>query len=313
MKKTILALTFACTLALTSCGPNQNYNTGGGQVYVNPPSQPNVVVTPEATNLGDNLDLQALGEMVKTSTSAQDIEKKLNASGSINNLDLDNDGNVDYIQVTEYGTGDDRGFSFTVNLADGSKQEVATVALQKSAGNVAMNIQGNQQVYGNNAYYQSNYSLSDLMIMSYLMSYHRPYYSPYHYGYYPSYYHSYHSVPRAAYRSTVSTTTRTSKITRTTTRPKSSISSPNANYNSKKVNARSEALVNPTKSQKSFTKTSSARQQPKTTGFGNSNRSSNSGSSSASSSRRSSSSFGSSSSSRSSSFGSSSRGGGRRR
>lgn len=165
MKQLFIAM--ACLVALSSCNPNQNYNSG--QVVVN---EPNVVVTPEATNLGDNLNLQALGELVKSSNNAQDIENKLNATGSINNLDLDGDGNVDYIKVTEYGEGNARGFSFTVELPNGEKQEIATVDLQKGSGNVAMNIQGNQQVYGSGAYYQSQYSLSDLMIMSYLFSYH---------------------------------------------------------------------------------------------------------------------------------------------
>jgi len=293
-----LFIAMACLVAFSSCGPNQNYNGNGGRVVVN---QPNVVVTP-ASSLGDNLDLQALGELVKSSNDAQTIENQLNSSGSINNLDLDGDGNVDYIKVTEYGDGNARGFSFTVDLPNGEKQEIATVDLQKGSNNVAMNIQGNQQVYGNGAYYQSQYSLSDLMIMSYLFSPHRGYYSPYHYGYYPSYYHSYRSAPMASYRSRVSSTTKTTKITRTTTRPTTTAKSPNSSYSSKSVNTRQQSLANPTRSQKSFTKTSPSNSRPSTSGFGN---------------KKSSSSYKSGSSSRKSSFGSSSRSsssrGGRRR
>lgn len=303
MKKTLLLIAAAVVL-LSSCDDNHNRNYGGGNVYV---SEPNVVVTPEATNLGDNLDLQALGEMVKSSNNAQDIENKLNTSGSINNLDLDGDGNVDYIKVTEYGDGNARGFSFTVDLPNGEKQEIATVDLQKGSGDVAMNIQGNKQIYGNNSYYQSHYSLSDLMIMHYLFMPHRPYFSPYHYGYYPSYYRSYRSAPVSTYRSRVSSTTRTTKITRTTTRPTSSVKSPNSNFNSKTVNTRSQALANPTRSQKSFSKTSASSSRPKTSGFGNSNRSSSSSSSYRSSTPSRSSSSSSRSSSSRSSFGSSSR------
>lgn len=311
MKQLMIAV--ACLVALTNCDSNynRNYNSGysnGGQVVV---AEPNVVVTSEATNLGDNLDLQALGELVKSSPDAKTIEAKLNADGSINNLDLDSDGNVDYITVTEYGTGTDRGFSFTVQLKNGEKQEVATVALQKGANNVAMNIQGNQQIYGQNAYYQSNYSLSDLMIMSYLFRPHPLFYSPYGYGHYPIGYHSYHNMPMSSYRSRVSTTTRTSTITRTTTRPSTSVKSPNASMNSKSVNTHAQSMASPTRSQKSFTKTSANNSRPVTSGFGNKRNTSNSGSSYSSPRRSSSSSFG--SSSRSSSFGSSSRSGGRRR
>lgn len=303
MKKSILFLAIASIAMLSSCDNNNGYRNG--QVSVN--SQPQIVVTPVATNLGDNLDLQALGELVKTSNSAEDMEAKLNASGSINNLDLDGDGNVDYIKVTEYGDGNNRGFSFTVDLANGEKQEIATIDIEKGASNANLNIQGNQQIYGGNAYYQSTYSLSDLMIMHYLFSYHRPYYSPYHYGYYPRGYHSYRSSPVGSYRSRVGATTKTSKITRTTTTT-SKLKSPNSNMSSKSVNTRSQSLANPTKSQKSFSKTSTANSRPTTGGFGNKSSSykstpSKSSYSSGSSRRSSGSSFGSSSRSSSRSSG----------
>ena len=268
MKKVLFLLTIA--IALVSCNGNNNgYNQS--QVVVQPYQPSQVSVTPEVANLGDNLDLQALGELVKNSTSAQDIEDKLNQNGSINNLDLNNDGSVDYIKVTEYGSGNQRGFSFTVDVANGQTQEIATIEVAQGSNNAQMNIQGNQQLYGNNGYYQSSYSLSDLMIMHYLFSYHRPYYSPYHYGYYPSYYHSYRSRPYSSYRSSVSRTTRTTTITRTSTPRTTSrtISSPNANKSVSSVTARARTLSAPTRSQKAFTTTSAARQRPTTSGFGN--------------------------------------------
>lgn len=158
------------------------------------------VVVSSSVNLGDNLDLQELGELVKDSRNAQNIERELNQNGSINNLDLNNDGNVDYITVTEYGNGNSKGFSFTVDLGN-RKQEVATIVINRENGYATMNIQGDQRLYGQSAYYQSNYSLSELLIMSYLFSYHTPYYSPYRYGYYPTYYHSYRYVPVHQYQS----------------------------------------------------------------------------------------------------------------
>lgn len=291
MKQLFIAL--ACLIALSSCQPNNN---GGGGVVNNPS---NVVVTSQATNLGDNLNLQALGELVKNCKSAQEIEQKLNASGSINNLDLDGDGNVDYIKVTEYGSGANRGFSFTTEMANGEKQEIATIEIQKGASNVAMNIQGNTSLYGQQNYYQSQFTLSDLMIMNYLFAYHSPYYSPYRYGYYPSYYHSYRSIPVTSYRSNVSTTIKTTKIVRTTSKPATSIKSPNASLTSKTVNTRAQSMAAPKQSQKSFSKTPTTNSKPVTSGFGS--KSSSSSVSKPKSSSSSSSGFGSSSRSSSSS------------
>ena len=165
--------------------------------------------------------------MVRSSANAQDIETKLNSNNGINNLDLNGDGNVDYIQVTEYGDGDNRGFSFTVDNGGGNKQEVATIELNKSGSNVNMNIQGNHNVYGNNAYYTSSYPVHDMLLYAWLFSYHPIYHSPYYYGYYPRYYRPYYARPYSSYRTSVRTTYKTTTIKRTTTRPTSRVSSPN--------------------------------------------------------------------------------------
>lgn len=308
MKKILLVL--SVSIALFSCNDSHH-----GNVSVN---EPNVVVNPTTSAIGDNLDLQALGELVQTSSSAEEIESKLNSSGSINNLDLNGDGSVDYIRVSEIGDGANRGFSFTVDMPDGTTSEVATIDIDQSNGVANMNIHGNQEYYGNNGYYHSSHELRDLMIMSYLLSNHRPYYSPYHYGHYPSSYRSYRSVPTTTYRTkTVTRTTRTSPSRSTATRSTTKATTP--------ATARTKSLAAPTRSQKSFTRTIPAKARPVTTGFGKSrstttrptrSRSSwgsssssrrSSGSSWGSSSRRSSGSSWGSSSRRSSGFGSSSR------
>ena len=305
MKK--LFITLVAAIAFTSCKDNSNQ----GQVVINDYQPSQVSVTPEVANLGDNLNLQALGELVKNSTTAQDIEDKLNTTGSINNLDLNNDGSVDYIKVTEYGDANQKGFSFTVDIAEGQTQEIATIEVAKGSNDAQMNIQGNQQLYGNNNYYQSRYSLTDMLILSYLFRPHPYYHSPYYYGHYPSYYRSYRSTPYNSYRSRMVGTTKTTTITRTNRPTTTRSSSPNANKSVSSVTTRAKSLSTPTRSQKAFTTTSASRQRPSTSGFksttSSSPRKSSSSWGSSSSSRKSSSSWGSSSRSSSRSSGSSSR------
>lgn len=206
MKK-ILIFLFSLVI-LSSCENNQRPYQGTGNTG-------NVYVTPEVPNLGENLDLQSLGELVKNSTSATDVEQKLNSEGSINNLDLNNDGNVDYISVHESGDGNNRVLTFTIEQPNGVAQEVASISMDKNNDNVNMNIVGHESLYGNQGYYNSNYLLRDLLIYNYLFSYHPLYRSPYHYGYYPNTYRSYHRSPVSSYRNRVSNTTKTTKITRT--------------------------------------------------------------------------------------------------
>jgi len=250
MKKLLLGL--CLVLVLISCKDNTKDQS---RVFED---EPNIVSEAKSSNVGDNLNLQALGELVKTSANAQDLESKLNTSGSINNLDLDEDGSVDYIKVTEYGSGNSKGFSFTVDLAGGETQEVATIELQKNNGSAQMGIQGNQQMYGNHANYSSSYSLSDIIMLNYLFGNHTPYYSPYHYGFYPSYYHSYRSVPYVTYNSRVINVTRTTTF-KQNRGYKYSMKSPNRGKMSKAVVTRNKSLVNASRLSRAKTTTTNTR------------------------------------------------------
>jgi hypothetical protein len=183
-----------------------------------------------ATPGAAGLDLQALGEIVRQSRTASEIEQKVNTPGGINNLDLDQDNNVDYIHVTEYANGGTRGFSFTVNNR-GEKQELATIQVTNTGQQANVVIAGNQTLYGNNAYYSANYTLTDFLIWQYMWRPHVYYVSPYHYGYYPTYYHPYHSRPYTEYHSHVTNVTRTTVIKQTTVNNYKS-ASPNSRYSS---------------------------------------------------------------------------------
>lgn len=245
------------------------------------------------------LDLQALGELVKKSPSPAKLEEALNTTGSINNLDLNKDGKVDYIKVAESGSGNVRELTFTDQTPDSISTVVATVKIDKGAvpnsTQANMDISGNQDLYGDNYSYHSNISVGEVLLLAYLFSPHMPYYSPWGYRVYPTYYRPYAPVPMASYRRTVTTYT---------SHPTGSLSTPvphAANSSSRR------SISSPTSSQRSFSTRSSSK--PVGSGGFGSNRSSRSSSSSSgfgsSSSSSSRSGFGRSSSSRSSSSSSS--------
>jgi hypothetical protein len=238
-----------------------------------------IVVNAEQPNIGDNLDLRALGEIVKSSSNPTEIERKLNADDGINNLDLDGDGNKDYLKVSEYGQGAEHGYSICAVLKDG-EPEVANVIVNTDSKQMSLN--GNPEYYGNNNTYQSSFSTTDFLLLAWLMQPHYTYYhSPYHYGYYgygymprrvvP--YHSYYSRP--VIRTSV-THTYTVPKTRTVTK----IKSPNSNNKSTLATKRVSNFSNATSSQKSFKVNSSNKSYKNSTGFGtnkSSNTKSNSG------------------------------------
>jgi hypothetical protein len=199
--------------------------------------------------------------------TGEEFERSLNDPNTrINNLDLDENDQVDYIKVTEYGSDNLRGFSLTVDLADGQTQEVATIEIEKTSDGANIQSHGNQQIYGSNHYYRSHSSLTDVLLVSWLFSGSRPYYgSPWGYGHYPSYYNSYPTRGYDSYRADMSRTTSNSSYTRASSSTLSkSIDSPNASKNATNIKA---PLKSPTTAQKSFQARNPSK-QIKSGGFG---------------------------------------------
>ncbi len=257
IKRLNLILVLFSVLGLAACGDPVQSNGANYQVNVQPAS----------VSASEGLDLQAVGELAKQAKTAAELEAMLNKPGGVNNLDLDQDGSVDYIRVTEYGSGNTRGFSLTADLGNGQEQEIATINIEKTADGANVQLQGNTQIYGNNQYYYSHWTLTDFLILNYLFSpYHTVYVSPYHYGYYPGYYSPYRAVPVTTYRTYTRTVTRTSTIQKVQS-PKitSSATSPNANKSAASIKAPSR---NPAASQTSF-KERDTNKSVGTGGFGN--------------------------------------------
>jgi len=220
----------------------------------------------------EGLDLKAVGELIKKSKNAEGLEKLLNQPGGVNNLDLNEDGSVDYIHVTEYGEEKVKGFSLTVQPAAGETQEVATIEIEKGAEDARVDVRGNEQIYGQNHYYHYRSPLTSFLIMGYLFSPHRMFFSPWGYGHYPRGYSAYRPVSATAYRG------RASSISRSSTARKSSSSSINSRAvspNRGKVAKQGirAPLRNPTRSQKSFQARNPSKFARQASGFGRRSRS----------------------------------------
>ncbi len=202
-----------------------------------------------AQEFAKGLDLKAVSDLAKSSKNAADLEEKLNTKGTgVNNIDLNDDGKVDYIKVTEYGSGDTRGFSLTTELTPGEVQEIATIEFVKEGNQATMHTRGNSSLYGNNTHYRSSFGLTDALLLGYIFSRHNNYSSPYGYNSYPGHYGGGWSRQNdTTYQRNVSSRyPGRSFQSGGSTPPK--VSSPNAT----KQAARARIVSNPTKSQKSF-------------------------------------------------------------
>ncbi|MDZ4752318.1 MAG: hypothetical protein SGI87_11930 [Flavobacteriales bacterium] len=102
---------------------------------------------------GDHLSLFGVLEVFKNSGSVEEFEKKLNAEDSnINNLDLDSNGEVDYIIVNDVVEESAHAFMLSVQVAEDDIRDVACVAIEKKGNEEAV-----IQVIGDEDFYGSNY------------------------------------------------------------------------------------------------------------------------------------------------------------
>ena len=215
-------------------------------------TQTNVVVQASGSEATTGLDLEALGALLNEVQNAEELERQLNQKGGINNLDLNSDGVVDFIAVTEFGSGAERGFSLSTEMASGVEEEIATIRVQQSTQEQAqVQIQGNEALYGPNVYYHSRIGLGDVLLFAWLFSPHPPYYSPFAWGYYPSYYgRGYTTVARSQYRAHTETVkNRATQSSKSSSFQKSN--KPQFQPKTASPKARS-SLSNPSRSQRSF-------------------------------------------------------------
>lgn len=259
-----------------------------------PPKSPEVILREYAKGL----DLPATTEIAKKAKDAADFERLLNSQAeAVNNIDLNDDGKVDYINITEYGSGDRKGFSLTTEISPGKTQEIATIEFRREGDKAIVQTTGNSSLYGPGHYHHSSFGLTDALLMGWLFSNRPSYTSPYGHGNYPqSYGGGWNRRDNDSYAGSMRTRTAGSTV-KTSSQPV--IASPVPSPNAEKTAARAKAISNPTQSQRSFGSPSST----------SSSRSSGSSYGSSSSSSTRSGGFGRSSSSGSSRSGGSSRGG----
>lgn len=108
-------------------------------------------VEPDSTGLpGDHFSLEGALELFKTSSSPEDFEKRLNQEdGHVNNLDLNEDGEVDYIRVVGHMEGDMQVLVLQVDVSAKESQDIAVIEMERQGEDeVVLQIIGDEDVYG---------------------------------------------------------------------------------------------------------------------------------------------------------------------
>jgi len=99
---------------------------------------------------GDDLDLYAVLDLFQKSKTIEAFEKSLNEEkAGIVNLDLNNDGKVDFIKVETKKDGDNFLFILQDPISEKETQDVAVITVSKDAeGKVTLQIIGDEKLYG---------------------------------------------------------------------------------------------------------------------------------------------------------------------
>ncbi|MBL4660868.1 MAG: hypothetical protein JKY19_10975 [Alcanivoracaceae bacterium] len=162
----------------------------------------------------DGLDLMAVSELFKETDNLQEFEKTLNDPElGVNNLDLDGNGEVDFIRVVEEVAQYTHIIILQATIGKDEFQDVATIEVEKAGDNYNMQIRGNEIVYGANYYIVPSYiHVHTWPIIAWIYRpVYRPYRSTFYFGFYPRWWRPYHPVHFKVYR------TRTVKWTRRNT------------------------------------------------------------------------------------------------
>ena len=109
--------------------------------------------TPDSLGLpGDNLNLYGVLTLFKESQNVEEFEKKLNTpDNKVNNLDLNNDGKIDYIRVKDYGENGIHSLVLQDPITATETQDLAIIEIeQQGNNNVHVQIVGDEDLYGKN-------------------------------------------------------------------------------------------------------------------------------------------------------------------
>ena len=121
--------------------------------------QNRTIVNAQNTEISDNLDLRVVASIFGDSKNLQDFERKLNDPRlQISNLDLNNDGQVDYLRVIESVEKRTHIVIIQSVLDRDIYQDVATIEVEKNwNNNIHIQVVGNSFFYGQNYIYEPVY------------------------------------------------------------------------------------------------------------------------------------------------------------
>ena len=99
---------------------------------------------------GDNFSLAGALAQFKEASSMEDFEQRLNTEANgVNNLDINQDGETDYIRVEDHMDGNVHAIVLQVPVNENESQDIAVIEIEKTGdANAMLQIVGDEEIYG---------------------------------------------------------------------------------------------------------------------------------------------------------------------
>jgi hypothetical protein len=126
-------------------------------IGVNAKAQDASSMKSDSTGLpGDNFSLPGALEMFKQAKSLEEFEKLLNQENNrVNNLDLNEDGKIDYVRVIDNSGNNAHAVVLQVPINKTEFQDIAVVEIEKQGdAKVSVQIVGDEDIYGENVIFE---------------------------------------------------------------------------------------------------------------------------------------------------------------
>ncbi|MBR4704384.1 MAG: hypothetical protein IKP02_02140 [Paludibacteraceae bacterium] len=146
-----------------------------------------VTVSANSSDISEGLDLKVVAKLFAEAKNLEEFETMLNNPDSaFCNLDLNGDGQVDYLRVVETGEGNKRLIVLQAILAKDIYQDVASIYVEKDeANNVSVQVVGDEYVYGTNYIIEPVYVYRPVIYDWFWSDAWYAWNSPWYWGFYP--------------------------------------------------------------------------------------------------------------------------------
>ena len=153
-----------------------------------------ITVSATSQDISQDLDLKAVAALFGQCANLEEFEQKLNSEDlHLSNLDLNGDGEVDYLRIVESADGNKHLILLQAVLAKDIFQDVASIYVEKDADDkIIVQVVGDEYIYGVNYIIEPAYLYVPVIYDWFWGPHWVCWYSPWYWGYWPGWWHAYH-------------------------------------------------------------------------------------------------------------------------